>query len=485
MTFDQFLRIIKARWLLAGCILSVIVGLTLAISLLIPKTYEATAYVMADFKPDPVAGASQMMAGIQPVTYIATQVDLIKSPAIAARVVREAKLDQSEEMRERWKKETKGNGDAVAWMGEFIAKGLTVKPSRESNIIEVTYQSVSPQFATVLANTFTKAYLDTVLQIRVDPARQYYGFFEERARLAREKYENAQQKLADAQRANGIVVTEERLDAENIRLNEISTQIAALRAANADASTRSDQAKKRADQMQDVLGSPLIVTLKSDQSRAQARLEELSARMGDNHPQVIEARANFESVTLRLREETSRVFNSLNINSTMAFTRLEAANQAYEEQRAKLLKMKEQRNELQVLEREVESAQRIYEAIQARQSQMGLESNNNQNNITILQPATEPSSHTYPKLFLNLALALTVGTLFSIIAVLLAELFDRRIRGVQDLIQGTGLPVIGIMPSPHELGWSGRFLRNFNSNRRSIQKHLSLPNSAESARPAP
>ena len=86
--------------------------------------------------------------------------------------------------------------------------------------------------------------------------------------------------------------------------------------------------------------------------------------------------------------------------------------------------MKQERNGLQVLEREVESAQRVYEAIQARQSQMGLESNNNQNNISILQPATEPAKHTYPKVFLNLMLAFSIGSLFAIIFVLLAEMFD-------------------------------------------------------------
>jgi protein tyrosine kinase modulator len=480
MTFDQFFRIIRARWVLAVAVLAFFIVLAALITFVLPKSYEATASVMADFKPDPVAGMTPM-TGVQSVTYLATQVDIIKSPMVAARVVRELGIDRSGGTRQQWQDETKGKGDFVAWTATLIGKGLTVKPSRESNVIDVTYQSVDPKFAAGMANAFTKAYMDISLQMRIDPARQYYDFFETRAKLAREKLESAQQRLAQAQREKGIVITDERMDAENARLNEISTQLTTLRALTADASSRSQQARKGAEQTQDVLSSTLIAALKADLSRAEARLDELQAKMGDNHPLVIETKATVSSLRRRIQAETSKVTSSLGINNTITSARQAEAQQAYEAQRTKLLKMKQERNELQVLEREVESANRIYEAIQARQSQMGLESNNSQNGITILSPATEPSTHTFPKFFLNMFLAISIGSLFSIIFALLAEMFDRRIRGPQDLIQGTGLPIIGVMPNPAPLGWSGRMMKSLNWDRRFIHKGIPMSPSGSSS----
>lgn len=227
--------------------------------------------------------------------------------------------------------------------------------------------------------------------------------------------------------------------------------------------------------MQDILTNPVVASLKAELARTEAKLDELLSRMGDAHPQVVEARATADGLRNQIRNETNRLRSSLNINSSIANTRQGEALAAYEAQRAKLLQMKQERNGLQVLEREVESAQRVYEAIQARQSQMGLESNNNQNNISILQPATEPAKHTYPKVFLNLMLAFSIGSLFAIIFVLLAEMFDRRVRGAQDLIQGTGLPVIGIMPNPKPLGLGGRLIKNLNLNRRIQHTAIPLP----------
>ena len=48
MTFNQFLRIIRARWVLVLSILTVVVLSTLGVSLMLTKQYTASATVMAD-----------------------------------------------------------------------------------------------------------------------------------------------------------------------------------------------------------------------------------------------------------------------------------------------------------------------------------------------------------------------------------------------------------------------------------------------------
>lgn len=474
MTFDQFFRILRARWLLALSVMGALVVITMGICLWLPKSYKATASVMVDLKPDPVAGMAGNV-GLQSATLMATQIDIITSPALATRVARQIGMDNNDDVRAQWLKATKGKGDYLTWVGEFIGQSLEVKPSRESNIIDIAYTSVDPKFAAVLANAFAKAYMDSSVQFRVDPARQYYSFFEERAKLARDKLEAAQIKLAQAQKERGIVATDERLDAENARLNDLSAQIVALRAAQADTSVRSATANKSADQMQDVLNNSLITTLKADISRYEAKLEELQSRYGDAHPQVIEAKATLDSLRERQRVETNKLTKSLNINDNITSSRSAAARAAYEEQRNKVLQLKDARNELAVLEREVDSAQKVYDAIQARLSQMGLESNNTQNNIVIISQATEPSRHVFPKLTLALTLSTSIGALLGILVALGVELFDRRIRGPQDLLQGTGLPIVGVMPSPMARGW--RHKLRLATGRKGLSTNLALQGS--------
>lgn len=447
MTFDQFFRVIKARIALVLSLAGAIVAIVLAINLILPKGYQAIATVMIDARPDPVAITSMAMG--QSANYVATQVDIIKSPTVAQRVVRTLKLDEMPALRARWEKEAHGQGNYVAWVADQIARGLEVRPAHESNVIEIQYEGADPKFSAVLANTFAQAYIDSTVQLRVDPARRYADFFEERARLARDKLETAQNKLAEAQKAKGIVLTEERLDVEMARLNDLASQVTSLRALKAETGSRSRVTRDNPDRAQDVLNSPVVAGLKSDIARTEARLEELNARYGDAFPTVKETRANLAALRERLRTEMGRVSSAVTLTDSVSDAREAAAEKAYDEQRERVLKLKEDRIELQVLERDVESAQRIYESIQLRLSQSSLESNSNQANISILSPATEPLKSSSPRVFINTLAAATLGTFLAIMVALGVEMLDRKVRGPFDMVQILEVPVLGVLPSPN------------------------------------
>ena len=77
MDLKQFLLILRARYKIALIVLLVTVAVTLAVSVLLPKQYIATASVVVDLKsPDPIA------AMIMP-SNMTTQVDIINSNHVA------------------------------------------------------------------------------------------------------------------------------------------------------------------------------------------------------------------------------------------------------------------------------------------------------------------------------------------------------------------------------------------------------------------
>lgn len=436
----------RARiWLVMIVALSII-ALTISVSWLLPKSYESTATVMVDARPDPVSAMGY--SSLPPAAYLATQVDIIKSPAVSRRVVQTMRLNESTDLRQKWETDAQGRGDYIAWVADVISKGLKVRPSRESNVIEIVYEGADPRFSAALANAYARAYIESTVQLKVDPARRYADFFEERAKLARDKLEAAQIRLAQAQKEKGIVVTEERLDVEMARLSELSSQITALRMLKAETGSRSSVANANPDRVGDVLNNPVIAAIKTELTGTEARLDQLTARLGDAHPQVIETRANIDSLKRKLQSETSKVTASVSLSNTVSNAREAQAVAEYEAQRLRVLRMKEDRSSLQVLEREVESAQRIFESIQLRLSQTNLEGSANQSSISLLSPATEPISHSSPKIVLNALVALTIGTFLGIMSALGIELLDRKIRGPFDLVQALNLPVIGIMPPP-------------------------------------
>ncbi len=447
MTFTQFFSILRARWMLSAMLFALTVLAAVGLSLLLPKKYTAEASIVVDIKPDPISGV--MLGQMTSPSIMATQVDIIQSDRVARRVVGNLKLAENPDVRQKWNEATEGQGTIEDWLANSFQTQLNVKPSRESNVITIAYQAPDPAFAAAMANAFVKAYVETTVDLRVDSAKQYGGFFIEQAKEARETLEQASSKLREFQQTNGIVGTDERLDVETNRLNELSTQMVMAQGANAESSSRQTQAAGgMGDKMTESLNSPVVSSLSIELSRAEANLQELNSRLGDNHPQVQQARASIAELRARLNTEKSRVTSSVGVTANINSSRLSDIRAQLETQRARVLKMKEQRDLMAVLQRDVENAQRTYDGIVARRNQANLESQTQQSNVSVLSQATAPLKPSSPKVLLNTAVAVFVGTLLAIGLALVRELLDRRVRGTSDLVEALGLPILGVMPKP-------------------------------------
>lgn len=107
-----------------------------------------------------------------------------------------------------------------------------------------------------------------------------------------------------------------------------------------------------------------------------------------------------------------------------------------------MLELKKQRDEISVMMREVDTAQRAFDAVGQRMTQSKLESQSIQTNISVLTPAAEPLAHSKPKVLLNVLVSIFLGTLLGVGAALMLELAQRRVRSADDLAEALGLPVL-------------------------------------------
>ena len=456
MSLSQFLSIMRARWWVALVVLLLTVVTAVGISLLLPKQYIATATVVVDqSRPDPVAAV--VYNGNPSPSFMATQVDVIKSERVAQAVVRKFKMAESDDVKERWMAATSGEGTVESWVGARVLQALDVRPSRESNVISVSYKADDSVRAATIANAIVQAYLDLSLSLKVDPAKAYSNFFDGRAKELRANLEKAQSKLSAYQREKGVVIaTDGQIDVESARLNELSSQLVALQAVAADSSSRAAQVQGGAgERLQEVMNNPAVAGLRADISKADARLQELTSRLGDNHPQVIEAKATINSLRGRLDAETRRATGSVGMISSMNRQREAEIRAALEAQRARVLKMRTAREEGGVLVRDLENAQRAYEAVLTRLNQTSLESATTQSNAYVLAEASPPFLPSSPKIVLNTMLAIVLGSLLGIGAVVLLEMIDRRVRTVEEVPELLGVQILGVLPKPSGGGFSG------------------------------
>ncbi|MDB5847645.1 MAG: exopolysaccharide biosynthesis protein [Rhodoferax sp.] len=440
MSPQQFLLILRARYKAALLTLIVTVLATLAYNLYLPKQYTAAAAVVLDVKsPDPVTGV--MLAGMMAPAYMATQIDIIGSERVGQIAARLLKLDQDEKMRAQWHEATQGNIDFITWIAPRLQNGLLARPSRDSNVISISYTARSPERATEVANAFAQAYLDINLDLKLAPARQYAAFFNEQVKLMRDRLDKAQQALSTYQQEHGIASADERLDYEIAKLNETSSQLTGVQAQTTDSQSKRQNGKS--DTIAEVMQSPLINGLKGDIARLDAKLQESSVTLGKNHPMIQRTEAELATLRSQLERETARITTSINTTYEVGKQREQQLQGALQAQKGRVLQLNKQRDELNVLRNDVDTARRTYESLSQRASQTYVESQNSQSNSTLLNPASPPDRPSAPRVVLNVALSVFLGTLLGIGLALLLELTNRRVRSTQDLVDILDLPVLG------------------------------------------
>lgn len=440
MNFTQFLLILKARSLVALLALGVTVATTLVVSLLLPKSYTATATLVVDSKAkDPMTGMllpMQLMPG-----YMATQVDILKSQNVGLKVVHGLKLADNPQVRADFQEATKGQGNSIHhWLADLLLAKLDITPSRESAAIQVGFSGSDPRFAAVVANAFAQAYINTNLELKVEPARQTSVWFESQVKGLRESLEKAQAKLSTYQREKGLIASDERIDVETARLAELSSQLVAAQSQTFDSASRQSQS---GNALAEVEQNPLIQGLKRDISVSETKLIELAQKVGKNHPQYQRAQSEVASLRAELQAEMKTVTRSVGTTVKVAQGREADIRHALAAQKTRILSLKQQRDQASVLIRDVENAQRSYDTALQRFNQSAMESQNTQTDVVVLNPAMPPMEASSPKVFLNTLLSIFLGSLLGVGLAFLMEMIDRRVRSSEDIASALDIPVLG------------------------------------------
>jgi len=440
MNVFQLLRILRARSKILVVTFFVIIAIAIAVCFALQKTYRASTSVLINYKgQDPVTGLA-LPAQIVP-GYMATQLEIIKSRNIALKVVEKLGVANNPKSQAQFQAATGGKGDINYYFADLLLANLVVLPSTQSSMLEIGYNSVDPDFAALMANEFAEQYINTNLQLKVQPAQKAANYFADQTKTLRENYSTAQNKLSKFQNEHGITNAQQSFDVENMRLNELSSQLSAVQVANIEAQSRNSVAKNYSVNSPDVAQNPVVNNLKNLLVTAEAKLSDASQHYGVNHPIYEASKAEVEKIKGLLRAETSSAISTIGGNASINQQRENELRAQVEKQKKKVLELNLIRDEMLILAKDVEVAQNSMDLVNQRFSQTNVEGNSNQSDITILNPAVAPLLPYSPRVSYIMFIAILLGLFVAIGLSLVIELLDRRVRSADDMSQLLEIPI--------------------------------------------
>jgi len=435
---QQILAILRARYKIAIALLLLTLAIALPVIHFLPKQYSASAALVIDVRaPDPIT------AMLRP-SSMATQEDIIKSDRVAQRVIKVLGLQDNPMARQQWQEATHGEGRYEVWLAELLQRKLVVAPPRrDSNILTIEYGASDPRFAAAVANAFAQAYMDIAVELKVEPAKQYARWFAEQGKSQRETLEKAQARLSEFQQKRGIVAKDETLDTETARLTALDGQLTILQQQTAD--SRSKQ-RSGAENLPEIQGNPLIAGLRQDINKQEVKMKDARTNLGENHPRYQAMESELAALKERLAFETRQTSRGYGTSGTVGAERERELRAAIEDQKRKLLQLRSERDQLAVLQRDVDAAKNAYDAVSNRYTQVSLESQATQTNVYLLNTAEPPLAPSSPKVPRLMGMSVLFGIMLGLGAAFGWEFLDRRVRSAADLAQMLQMPVLSVVP---------------------------------------
>lgn len=434
----QLLAII---WAWRRVTLAVVAGallLALAASKLLPKTYTTTATLMVNYEIYDPAGGKEFPIGLLG-SYMATQIELMRSSEVLLDVVRRLQLNQDP----RYTAGFDGSPDRLdEWVKSRLERNLVIEQGRfGSQLIHITYSANKPAAAAAVVNTLAEVYAEQQHSRLTGPARERADRYTEQLEELQGKVARAQQEVTAFRANKGTIDPTAKIDIEMQTLGTLEQRLLETQNSRRTAESQLSGDVSVGDQ---VLNSPLVQTLKAKLAADAARLAELRATLGPRHPQLIELESQVRHSQGALNAETGNYRR--NTTSTVTASRqLETSlQQAVDAQREKVIAARQLQDELGKYELELESAQSVYRRALEGYDQIMFASGGHYTNVRFVGPAPEPLKPSKPNLLKNLILALGVGLVLGLLGPLAYELmFNRRVRCRDDLERDYDLPVLG------------------------------------------
>lgn len=449
MPMAEFLRLLWSRRGLFTAVTLALLGLTLLGLWLWPVSYTATTRVLIETgRAREQLSDGQNTAQLGPA-FIGTQVDIIRSQRVALEAVKMLGVSGNASAISIFNEETGGRGSIDQFFADRLLARIKIRPSQQSNIIDISMRAPDPRFAAQVANAMARAYITTSLELKVKPAREFTEFFEQQTQASRERYDKAQRRLSQFQKSRGIVSVDERLDIESNRLQELSTQltqIQALRSESAEKADSANRSKGSASALPEVINNSVVMQLKAEIARNEAKLAELSGQFGPNYPQVERLRDELAGLRRELRAQTDAVGGSMSRQFEVNVARESETRAALDRQRQKVMNLKQQRDEMNMLARDVDSAKHSLDLLTQRLLQHSVESESRGANVVQLDPAVEPLEPSSPNRIAVLTAGVVAAPLISAMVVALTGLFSRRALSDSDIETALGCPVIAHVP---------------------------------------
>jgi len=453
------------RWMLIGAVGFVVAVICFANFAFQPSRYTATALIMLSSGQDGVLTPDQTFVGDGSANQsLDNQLEILRSPMLAGRLVDDLRLMEDPE----WNGSLpRGDGEmtrqaevpqtdaqrAAVRQGVVngVAGALDVRRRGLTYAAEVRVTSQSPERAAQMANRLVELFQLYQIEARLRSAERANDWLSQRVNELRADVQRKEE-IAERYRVETGLITSQGTLLTEQQTTDLQGQVLNARADLAEKEARHQQVQsmlgggQSIDAIAAVLNSTVLNQLRAQESEIARRQADYESRYGDQHPLVINVRAERADNRLQVNAEIRRGISALGTEVQVARARLAMIESNMSAVRGELAGNNEEMVQLREYEREAAASRAVYEAFLQRFHEIADQGTMRTTPAEVISTAGVPTNRSSPRLSLAFVLSIALGLGVGLAAGFLAEALDEGFGDGDEVERKLGVPALAMVP---------------------------------------
>jgi capsular exopolysaccharide synthesis family protein len=481
---DYWLIAKRHRWLILSCALVAFIGAALHAFTRTPL-YTAEATLLIERKAPQILNlrdASSQGADFNDYNneFYKTQYEILKSRALAERVVRDEGLENHplfgggkkvETTRglisglwQELKKSTQGvvRGKAgtqnpkpntqdpiplsTRLAGQYLSL-LEVRPVTGTSLVTIKITTPDPALSARLADAHASSYVRYGVDLRSQTNDEAGDFLQQKLVELKERIEQSEAALNTYRKEKGIISVD---DKSNIIIERLLDLNKSLTAAEGERIAWEAQVRaargRNVEEIPAVRNSVMIGSLKAELAKFEAEYSSLAKEFKAGYPALDNLRARIDETRSRMRVEVDREVKSIEAGYAAASNKESQLRAAMDEQKRATLSLKDSAVQYAILAREVDTNKQLYDGVLSRLKEIGVAGEVRSSNIHVMGKAVPPGGPSYPDKRRTMMLGLLLGLAAGIGLAFLLEQLDNTLKTPEEAERYVRLASLGMIP---------------------------------------
>ncbi|MCH9698322.1 MAG: polysaccharide biosynthesis tyrosine autokinase [Gammaproteobacteria bacterium] len=459
------------------------------------SVYRSTATLLLDPETSHIAPVESVYGVKSGDQYYKTQYEILKSRSLAYAVINKMGLENSSEFKSQdqqnkfqplidWFQEnlpvqeliadvqgifsdpsdhynsTPGNKQLESdntnateiLISKFLSR-LTIKPIRDSQLVNVSFDAYDPKLAAKIANTLVKTYINKDLESKHALTKEASDLLSGRLADLRAKLESSEKALQEYREKEKLVEIGDVTSLTSMQLQELNQQLMLVNQQRSREEAALQQIKSlqgvsidRLSSTPVVLSDSVVASLKQAATNAQRKVSTLGKRYGPKHPKLIQAKADLQEAKAAVARRVESVVAGVEKEYNVTKSRENAIKNAIWQARSNMQDLNRKNFALQALVREVDSNRQLYERFVSRLKETNEASGFSKPVARISDPASPAFRPIRPKKTLIVIIASILGACLGVLLAFLLEHLDNTIKKSSDLVDRLNIPLLGLLP---------------------------------------